>query len=409
MRLMRILVFVEYLPPKLGSDRRIFEIMRRLTKRHEIHFIVFPPFRSLRDSRLVSDKRTSSASDERTAFFEGIYAHRIEISPMITRLWQRSLILAYMLTTLSVLMKSSSIFRKIDPDVVVLNYPSPYTGLLGFLEGRLWKKKVIVDFNDLIAQYSNTMLRLGEASVMAKLTILVQTFIIRNSDRMIAPTRFIKKYAESQGVPQKRMSLIPNGADVNAFNLNKVKLSQTRKTMRLTDKSLCVYSGRLDGWAGINIILRLCNIARKKRPDIRFLLVGSGQNQEIHGENITYLGEIPHENVPSLLATADVILIPFPNDEVAHAASPLKLFEGMSMQKPVVASRVSGIQDVIRDGENGFLADPDSPEEWMLKIETVLDSKEVAARVGKNAKRTVEDSYDWNMLTRQCEEVLNVS
>jgi glycosyltransferase involved in cell wall biosynthesis len=79
----------------------------------------------------------------------------------------------------------------------------------------------------------------------------------------------------------------------------------------------------------------------------------------------------------------------------------------MSMQKPVIASRVAGIQEVVSDGENGFLADPDSPEEWIQKLQTLLNSEKLAAKIGENARRTVEDKFDWDRLAKQCEEALN--
>jgi len=409
LRDMKVLAFVEYLPPRLGSDRRIFEIMKRLTDRHHVHFVVFPPFRELRDKSLMDNpsSRTRSRSENSIIQCEGIQGHLISVPSRTSRLWQHSLIAAYLVTVISVFLKSFKVLRKINPDVIVLNYPSPYTGLVGFLEARLLRKRVVVDFNDLIAQYSSTILNLEKNSIMAKLLILVQGFIVRNSDKVIAPTRFIKNYAASLGVPEHKMCVISNGVDLKLFDPNVSDPAKVRRDLRLNNERLAVYSGRLDGWAGMDIMLRLFDMARTRKLDVRFLLVGSGERRNIREENILYLGEIPHEKVPSILAVADVILIPFPNDDVSHAASPLKLFEGMAMQKPIVASRVSGIQEVILDGENGFLADPDDPNEWMRKVETVLNSDKLAARVGENAKRTVEERFDWNLLAKQCEEVLN--
>jgi len=409
MRKMKVLAFVEYLPPKLGSDRRIFEIMKRLAGRHEVHFVVFPPFRELRDKSFL-DKRSSRAhsrGEDVIVCCEGISGHLVSVPSRVSQLWQHSLIAAYLVTVISVFLKSFRILRKIDPDVIVLNYPSPYTGLLGFLEGKLWRKKVVVDFNDLIAQYSSTLLNLDKDSITAKLLVLVQRFIVRNSDKMIAPTRFLRNYAASLGVPEHKMTIIPNGVDTKMFDSNGSDSAKVRRDLHLSNERLCVYSGRLDGWAGINLMLRLSDVARKRKLDVRFLLVGSGESKNIQEENILFLGAMPHEKIPSVLAVADVILIPFPNDEVSHAASPLKLFEGMSMRKPVVASRVSGIREVILDGENGFLADPDNPDEWIQKVETVLNSEELAARIGENARRTVEERFNWDLLTKQCEEVLN--
>jgi colanic acid biosynthesis glycosyl transferase WcaI len=411
MRKMKVLAFVEYLPPRLGSDRRIFEIMKRLAGRHEVHFMVFPPFRELRDKSFVDkrDSRTYSGNEEVIVRCEGILGHSVPVSSRVSLLWQHSLIVAYLVTAISVFMRSFRILKKIDPDVIVLNYPSPYTGLLGFLEGRILRKKVVVDFNDLIAQYIGALLNLDQNSLTAKLLAQVQRFIVRNSDQTIAPTRFIRDYAVSSGVPENKVSIIPNGVDTKMFDLNGSNPAKMRRDLHLNNEKICVYSGRLDGWAGINITLRLSDIARRKKLNVRFLLVGSGESKNIQEENILYLGEMPPEKIPSVLSVADVVLIPFPNNEVSHAASPLKLFEGMSMQKPIVASRVSGIQDVILDGENGFLADPDNPDEWIQKLEAILNSEALAARIGENAKRTVEERFDWDLLAKQYEEVLNAS
>ena len=406
---MKVLAFVEYFPPRLGSDRRIFEIMKRLATRNEVHFVVFPPFRELRDKSFLArqNSETHSRDKEAGVCFEGIFGHAVQISPRVSLLWQHSLIVGYLATAISVFLSSFAILRKIDPDVIVLNYPSPYTGLLGFLEGKLGRKKIVADFNDLIAQYSGVLLNLDRRSVIVKLLVQVQRLIVRNSDRTIAPTCFIENYAVSMGVSEDKMSIIPNGVDTKLFDPNGLDPVTIRRGLHLGREKLCVYSGRLDGWAGMDILKKLCDTARMEKLDVKFLFVGSGDSKNIDEDNVLYLGEMPHEKIPSILAVADVVLIPCPRSEVSQAASPLKLFEGMSMKKPIIASRVAGIQEVILEGENGFLADPDSPDEWVEKLETLLNSEKLAAGMGENARRTVEERYDWEILANRCEEVLN--
>jgi glycosyltransferase involved in cell wall biosynthesis len=406
---MKIVVFAEYLPPRLGSDRRIFEIMKRLANKHEVHFVVFPPFRELRGGLIGNGYQASDSVQARegTAELEGIKRHSISVSPRVTLLWRRLLLPAYFLTAMSVFLKSAKILKRIEPDVVVLNYPSPYTGLLGFLEARLWRKPVTVDFNDLIAQYSGALLDLKKESAMIRLLIMVQNYIAKKSDMVITPTHFIKKYAVSSGVADSNVEVISNGADTSRFESNNSEGNKLRNSLHLTGEKLCVYCGRLDGWAGTDIISKLCDIAKNRKLNVRFLLVGNGEGTKIEKENVISLGEVAYEQVPSILSVADVILIPFPNTEVSHAASPLKLFEGMSMRKPVIASRVSGIQEVVTDGQNGFLANPDDPEEWIEKLQRILDSEKLAEQVGQNAKQTVEKSFDWNILAKHYEEILN--
>jgi len=408
MRKMKVAVFVEYLPPRLGSDRRIFEIMKRLSHEHEIHFIVFPPFRVLL-GRLQKDRdvlNLHSRMEAACVNYEGICGHFIPIFPKIATMWKHSFSMAFFMTLVSVFLASLKILRNINPEVVVLNYPSPYTGLLGFLEGRLLKKPVVLDFNDLIAQYTINLLNLKKNSIKARMLMLIQQYLVKKAQMVIAPTGFIKKYIASSRVPERKAAIIPNGVNTRDFDPEVYDTSQIKTNLGLDKGKLCVYSGHLEGWAGVNIILKLCDMAMDKGLDAKFVLVGSGAIETVPKENAIFLGEVIHEKVPSILAIADAILIPFPNDEVAHAASPLKLFEGMAMQKPVIASRVSGIEDVISDGENGFLADPDNINDWIAKLETLLKYENIAKEVGRNARRTVEEKFEWDLLANRYGEIL---
>lgn len=406
---MNVAVFVEYFPPKLGSDRRIFEIMKRLSQKHEIHFIVFPPMRMLLKGmqknegvdKLHLQKITSTEKHAK------ITGHFIQISARIAKIWQYSFPLAFLLTSVWVLKEAAKVFGRMKPDVIVLNYPSPYTGLLGLTLGRLWRKPVVLDFNDLIAQYAIELLNIKKNGFMAKLIVLIQEFIARNSRKVTVPTRFIRNYAASLGVPERNLVTIPNGVDTSEFDPNRYASVRTDAKLGNHNRKTCHYYGRLDAWAGLNIISKLCDRAREKGLNVKFVLTGSGASKEFCKENAIFLGETPHEKIPLLLADADIVLIPFPRNEVSNAASPLKLFEGMAMQKPVIASRVSGVEDVISDGENGFLADPDNIDEWVEKLETILASEALAAKVGQNARRTVEVRYDWTFLANQFDQVLN--
>lgn len=381
--------------------------MKRLSHKNEIHFIVLPPFRALQ-GKLLNKELLNLHSSKGTSHVnhEGVNGHFISMSPRIVMLWHHSLMMAYSLTFVSVLAKSLKIVKKINPDIIVLNYPSPYTGLLGFLEGKILKKPTVLDFNDLIAQYTINLLSLKKDSLKARFLMLIQQFLAKKVQMVVAPTFFIKKYVTSLRVPDRKTAIIPNGVDARDFDPQKYSTLQSKTKLGLENEKLCLYGGRLEEWAGVNLILTLSNMALNRKLDVKFVLLGSGELRTVQKENVIFLGEIPYEKVPATLAMADAILIPFPKDEVAHAASPLKLFEGMAMQKPIVASKVSGIQDVVSDGKNGFLADPENINEWIKKLETILTHEDTAKKIGQNARRTVTEKYEWNCLAKQYEEVL---
>jgi glycosyltransferase involved in cell wall biosynthesis len=275
--------------------------------------------------------------------------------------------------------------------------------MLGFFAAKILRKPCVVDFNDLIAQYTVRLLNLKGASLLSRTIVLVQDFIVKNSNIVIAPTNFIRRYALALGIKDEKISVVPNGADMQIFNAEME--SKYRSKLNLHDEKVCVYFGRLDGWAGAHILEEICSIFEQTRPDVKFLMVGGGVEQVKFPGNAIVINEVPHHEVPKIIAVADVVLVPFPENEVSHAASPLKLFEGMAMGKTVIASRVSGIQEVVRSGYNGFLVDPNNPKDWCEAIEAVLNCKSLQMESSKNAVESVK-KYDWNVLAALFECIL---
>jgi len=205
------------------------------------------------------------------------------------------------------------------------------------------------------------------------------------------------------GVRTVKVFVIPNGVDLQIFN--KDVRSDFSTMLDLTKRELGLYFGRFDEWAGTNILREIGVILEQKRPNTRLLLVGGGHKETKFPSNTLLINEIPHDRVPEMISVADVVLVPFPENEVSHAASPLKLFEALAMGKPIVASRVSGVREVIVDGHDGLLVDPDKPEEWVDAVEAVLDSRKLQTKLSTNAQKCVE-KYDWKALAFQLEDVL---
>ncbi len=404
---MKATTLVEYFPPKLGSDRRIYEIMRRLSRKHELQFIVVPPFRVLSGDLPLAREFLRHFQKRRTVVsYNGIIGHFVPIKYVTRKLWQSSQILGYILTLVLLLRKVVETLKRINPQVVVLNYPSVSTGILGLVAGKILRKSVVLDFNDLIAQYTTCLLKLEKSSLKAKLFVFCQDLIVRNCDKIVAVTNFVKNYTLALGVDPRKIVVIPNGVDSELFNPNNYNKDKIRSELNLGNNKVCLYCGRLDDWAGLNIIKNLCRVSEKKCPGMKFVIVGGRLEIVDNLKVVLALGEVPYEEVPRILVAADVVLVPFPENAVSHAASPLKLLEGMAMEKPVIASKVHGIAEIVTNGENGILVDPSNVDEWFQVILYVLNSKSIATKMGKSARATVETRYEWNKLAKQYEEVL---
>ena len=97
-----------------------------------------------------------------------------------------------------------------------------------------------------------------------------------------------------------------------------------------------------------------------------------------------------------LLSDLDIGLAPAPNDAWNRFKFPVKILLYMAAARPVVASPVGSARDLIRDGENGFLAS--TPNEWLERLRYLLDDPDTRTRLGQEARRTVEQEYSLSAL-----------
>ena len=114
------------------------------------------------------------------------------------------------------------------------------------------------------------------------------------------------------------------------------------------------------------------------------------------GRGIEFLGSLPHDRIVELLAEARVVVLPSVVDSHGEAdGMPTVLLEAMAAQRLVVACRVNGIPDVLRDGENGWLCEPRNVEDLAAKILQALAYKD--SGIPAAALKTAQQ-YDWPVL-----------
>jgi glycosyltransferase involved in cell wall biosynthesis len=142
-------------------------------------------------------------------------------------------------------------------------------------------------------------------------------------------------------------------------------------------------------------------------------MVGGGKNQEFfarHLQNGPYAarvilpGTVPHDQVARYLSCMDVVLAPYPKLDFWYASS-MKIFEYMAAGKAVLATAVGQVVEIIEDGVNGYLFDPDRGNELREKILALVDSPEARRRVGEQARRDIEQKWNWHNIAQQMIEI----
>lgn len=158
-----------------------------------------------------------------------------------------------------------------------------------------------------------------------------------------------------------------------------------------------LFVGRLRIRKGVEVLLEALARVRKIHPAARLVVAGDGEHREAVerkirelglDEAVTLLGRCDAPRVRALLRTAAALVVPS-----IYEGMPLVVLEAMEAGIPVAASRVSGIPEVVEDGETGWLVPPEDPEALAVALARVLADPEEAMRRGQAGRRRVEEHF----------------
>ena len=165
------------------------------------------------------------------------------------------------------------------------------------------------------------------------------------------------------------------------------------------------YVGNLYPGKGIEIILEIARLL----PDLSFHIVG-GRAEDLARwtsqnppANIRFFGQVPHGDLQRYFDDMDVLLLPLQNKvspdggsgDIARWTSPMKMFEYMAQGKPIIASDLPVLQEVLRDGENALIIPAADAKAWGAAIRGLSADEACAEQLGKQARMTLERDHTW--------------
>lgn len=186
-----------------------------------------------------------------------------------------------------------------------------------------------------------------------------------------------------------------DGVDLQHFNLLENRIQLRKKYFGdLANNFIVLYSGSLQAGKGVDLIIK----SAKDLPEICFVIIGGSQNEidafKDVSPNIYFLVRMPQKQVPAFLKAADLLILPM-NKNLSYGAysSPLKLFEYMASETPILASDFGAIREVLNE-ENAFLFDPDNVNDLVEKIKYIRDNNEKARKIAKESFKLAKE-YSW--------------
>jgi len=272
------------------------------------------------------------------------------------------------------------------------------TGLLCALVGRLLGKPTVLGLAG-----SDVYHPLIHPKFLSPFYLKVVKTII---NLLITTSEDLKEKALKNGFPP-RILAIPQGVDLERFDF-KIEREKTREQLGVSKEPLVLSVAQLIPRKGLAYLIRAVPEVLKSVPNVKFIIAGEGPErpkleEEIKhleiGNTVKLVGGAPYDMVPKFYAAADVFVLPTLYDAMPHA-----VYEAMAMEKPVVATKVGGIPEVIESGSDGLLVDAEKPDEIAKAIITFLKNPELATRLGKNALKKIKEGYTWEKIVQQYEQ-----
>ncbi len=256
------------------------------------------------------------------------------------------------------------------------------------------------------------LLRLKSPSVFLEIHFLQTTqrrlrFFFRYAKKILVTTTYLQKEIATYGFPSDQILVIHDAVDISQFGILVDKIEARQKLALPTDKQLIVYTGNFKAMGqdkGILNVLKALPYVLKKQSNIMFVAVG-GTASDISeykklsekfgvAEYVSFLPRVHVRELPLYQSAADALAMCPPNTEYyAHHVSPLKMFEYMASSRPIIASDLPSMREVL-DENSAFLVNADDEIKLSQMILNALENQVMAKKLSTNARRVVEE-YTW--------------
>lgn len=275
----------------------------------------------------------------------------------------------------------------------VYHFHSFNAGLLGILQTLSARKSFLLTVHSDTANFFASTRNWSKLNPLYLFLRLTEILVAKSIGNIIAVDERLKEYAFRLGV--KRVWKIGNSVDTDYFSpIGGIAGGSENEFLILCPRMLVPKNGVIYALKSINLLPYMPG-------GIRLLIAGDGplrselqrEADEIGKDRISFLGECDRDRMRTLYRNCDVVVIPSITSKGLQEATSISALEAMACGKPVIASNIGGLREIVIDGETGYLVEECKADAIAGRILQYLDDAGMKERMGKRAREVASEKF----------------
>ncbi|RMD92640.1 MAG: glycosyltransferase family 1 protein, partial [Calditrichaeota bacterium] len=222
----------------------------------------------------------------------------------------------------------------------------------------------------------------------------LEMFNLQNATQAFTVSKEIKEYYLNRGISPQKIEVITNGVNVNKFH-PQINCQEIIEKYNLQNNIVIGFVGTFHYWHGVDNLKFLIKKVLNNHKNVKFFLVGSGGplKKEIQqfiregnlDNQVIFTGYVAYDKIPLYIAAMDIVLAPYPGLDFFYY-SPMKVYEYMACGKPVIATNIGQLSELIEDGFTGLLCKQNCIEDLYDKINRLITNDKLRIKIGLAAR-----------------------
>ena len=385
-----LLIHQAFASPDEPGGTRHYELARRALG-HGVQLTIV----ASEVSYLTGERNVSRDGLFVTQNLDGVQVLRTYAHPSLHRSfgWRVISFLSFMISSIRTALKSGPV------DVVMGTSPPIFQAVSAWVVALIRRRPFLLEVRDLWPAFAIEM-RVLKNPILIGLSRVLEGFIYARARHLLVNSPAYRDHLIARGVPDSKITLVPNGADVSMFNPDSSGES-VRREFDLGEKFVVVYAGALGVANDIETILKASH-RLLSHDQIVFLIVGDGKERsrlqacanDLNLRNVRFAGARPKSEMPEILAAADACVATLMNIPMFGKTYPNKVFDYMAAGRPTVLAIDGVIRQVLQAAGGGIFTQPGDDAALAEGVRALSEDRNRGRLMGQRARVYVEQHFN---------------